>query len=412
MGRNLARPVLPHFHDTSLGGNDMYIERAITEKLLSLAASFPIIFLTGPRQSGKSTLLKRAFPRYAYVNLEELDVRRFAEEDPRGFLHTYGDRVVIDEAQRVPELFSYIQTRVDEKDAAGMYILSGSQNFLLLRNISQSLAGRVGILTLLPMSLEERTERDKASLSTNRWLCAGAYPRLFSAKIEPADYYPSYIETYVERDIRHETGVHDLGRFSAFLKICAARTGTPINFTDIGKELSADARTIASWLSILEESYIVFRLPPWYENLGKRQTRKPKLYFHDTGLLCSLLGVSGEDALKDHPLRGYIFENAVISELTKRCCNAGKRPSFYFWRDLNGRDREIDLLIERPGAPDLIEIKSAETATVKHTRNFRAFAESAGNADAGRYVVYDGPDGLRADGASFVNWRALRRVET
>jgi predicted AAA+ superfamily ATPase len=387
-----------------------YIQRILTEKLLALAASFPVLYLTGPRQSGKSTLLKHAFPKYAYVNLEEADVRRFAAEDPRGFLRAHGDRVVIDEAQRAPDLFSYIQTKVDTADEAGMYILSGSQNFLLLRNISQSLAGRVGILTLLPLSLEERADRDEKSLSTDRWLCMGGYPRLFSARIDPADYYPSYIETYVERDIRYETGVHDLGRFSAFLRVCAARTGTPINFTDIGKEVSADARTIASWISILEESYVIFRLRPWHKNFGKRQTRTPKLYFYDTGLLCSLLGMRDASDLNGHKLRGYIFENAVIAELAKGCFNAGRKPPFYFWRDSDGKDKEIDLLIERPGAPDLIEIKSAETATSKYTKNIRAFAAASGNIDAAGYVVYDGPDKLFLDGISFVNWRALRRI--
>ncbi|MDR1572256.1 MAG: ATP-binding protein [Clostridiales Family XIII bacterium] len=383
----------------------MYIERAISRKLRALASKFPVVFLTGPRQSGKSTLLRRVFSGHEYVNLEEADTRRFAQEDPRGFLGAYGDHAVIDEAQRAPALFSYIQTRVDEKDKGGMYILSGSQNFLMMRNISQSLAGRVGILTLLPLSLAELPARRKKSLSADRWMHMGAYPRLFSSDIEPADYYPSYISAYVERDVRQETGVHDLARFRAFLRVCAARTGEPVNFTDIGKEISADARTVASWISVLEESYITFRLQPWYRNLGKRQTRTPKLYFHDTGLLCSLLGMDDEDSLHMHDMRGHIFENAVISELAKVWHNSGKVPPFYFWRA--GGDREIDLIIERSDALELVEIKSGETAIPKHVRNIRAFATDYVTARTEGRVVYDGPDGLRVGGVPFANWRSL-----
>lgn len=388
----------------------MYIERVITEKLKILAAKFPVIYLTGPRQSGKSTLLKHAFSKYDYVNLEETDTRRFAEEDPRGFLNAHGDFVVIDEAQRAPDLFSYIQARTDEKNLPGMYILSGSQNFLMLRRISQSLAGRVGILTLLPLSLEERRTRNMNPRSADEWLYAGGYPRLFSSEIDPADYYPNYINTYAERDVRQETGIHDLGRFRMFLKVCAARTGTPINFADIGKEISADARTIASWLSALEESYIVFRLRPWFGNFGKRQTKKPKLYFCDTGLLCSLLGIDAAGNLKENALRGHIFENAVISELTKRYYNAGKEPPFYFWRDSGDNDKEVDLVIERTGAPLLTEIKSAETAIEKYTKNMLSLSARSNNPDADKYVVYDGPSKLRIKGTAFVNWRDMSRL--
>jgi predicted AAA+ superfamily ATPase len=402
----------------------MYIERKLTGKLQALAAKFPVIFLTGPRQSGKSTLVKRAFSDYDYVNLEEKDQRDFAVRDPRGFLDLYGDKAIIDEAQRAPDLFSYIQTKVDEDDRPGRYLLSGSQNFLILRSISQSLAGRVGILTLLPLSLAERFAGPDDMPATDEWLYRGAYPRLLAQGIDPVDYYPSYVDTYVERDVRNETGVHDIGRFKAFLKVCAARTGTPVNFTDIGKELSADARTVASWLNILEESYVIFRLRPWYKNIGKRQTRTPKLYFYDTGLLCSLLGIDEPGLLRGHSMRGYLFENAVITEIAKAFYNEGKRPPLYFWRDSGDRDREIDLLIEKAGALDLIEIKSAATAITKYTKNIHSFARetltgsmppdgqgpsSESRAPVpGKFVVYDGPDGLRIAETVFLNWRRLR----
>jgi predicted AAA+ superfamily ATPase len=282
----------------------------------------------------------------------------------------------------------------------------------MLRSISQSLAGRVGILTLLPLSLAERFDgNDGAGPATDDWLYAGAYPRLFASDIDPADYYPNYIDTYVERDIKNETGVHDISRFKAFLKVCATRAGTPVNFADIGKEISADARTVASWLNILEESYVIFRLQPWYRNFGKRQTRTPKLYFHDTGLLCSLLGIGGPGVISGHRMRGYIFENAVITEVAKSYYNEGKEPPLYFWRDSDDRDKEIDLLIEKAAGLELVEIKSAATAIAKYTKNINSFAKDSGNPIAGKSVVYDGPDGLKIAETVFSNWRVFLRRE-
>jgi len=287
-----------------------------------------------------------------------------------------------------------------------MYILSGSQNFLMHRGVSQSLPGRAAVLTLLPFSLNERRTGGFPPECAAQWLYQGGYPRLHMDSIDPADYFPSYIETYVERDIRAETNIHDLARFGAFLRVCASRVGTPINLTDLGKAVSADARTVQSWLAVLEESYIVFRLPPWYRNVGKRQTKSAKLYFHDTGLLCSLLGFRDAGALKTHSLRGYVFENAVIGELAKRRYHAGQSPPFYFWRDSNSMDKEVDLVIEQADALDLLEIKSSQTAIAKHAKNLNAFAESCG-LESAKTVVYDGPDGLRLSGVPFVNWREM-----
>jgi predicted AAA+ superfamily ATPase len=385
----------------------MYIQRQITDKLHNLLQGFPVVYLTGPRQSGKSTLLKHAYPSYTYLNLEEVDTRNFALDDPRGFLAVNGDRVIIDEAQRAPELFSYIQARVDKGNAPGTYILSGSQNFLMLRSISQSLAGRVGILTLLPLSLQEMAQTDIVFADKSDWLWTGGYPRIKAFNIAPNDFYPNYLETYVERDIRTETGVHDLGRFKRFMAACAARVGTPINLSDIARDLSADARTISSWLSILEESYIAFRMNPWYGNLGKRQTKKPKLYFYDTGLLCSLLGITHPQVLVEHGMRGFVFENAVISELAKSYHNAGQRPPFFFWRDKDDHDKEVDLLIEHHDGLELIEVKSSQTANAKYTFGIRGFTANNAVKVKGSYVVYDGYDNLRLSQAEFVNWRNL-----
>lgn len=388
----------------------MFVERQILPKIKSLLDGFPVVSLTGPRQSGKSTLLKQAFPDYRYLNLEDASLRGYASDDPKGFLSAYGSRVIIDEAQRAPELFSHIQLRVDDVNMPGMYILSGSQNFLMLRSISQSLAGRVGVLSLLPLSLSEMLAANIEPSSLNEWLRTGAYPRLFSARIAPGDYYSSYIETYVERDVRTETGIHDLVRFRQFLAICAARVGTPVNLTDIGRDLAADSRTITSWLSILEESYIAFRLPPWFVNIGKRQSKKPKLYFHDTGILCELLGIRTPDDLVGHDMRGYVFENAVINECMKAFHNIGVRPQMYFWRNGANANEEIDLLLPRPDGMQLIEIKSSQTARPKHASNLKKFAACYDGAVSGRHVVYDGDDGLRLQEAEFVNWRDMKRI--
>jgi predicted AAA+ superfamily ATPase len=382
-----------------------YIERDISGHLGRLAAKFPILYLIGPRQSGKSTLAKRLFAEYRYVNLEEPDVRLAAQDDPRGFLNRLGERVVIDEAQRAPDLFSYLQTRVDERNVPGAYILSGSQNFLMMRRISQSLAGRVGIAHLLPLSFNELKRAGKADLSTDDWLFGGAYPRMRAFGIDAGDFFPGYLETYVERDIRLEMNVGDLNRFLKFIKICASRIGQPVNYADIGAAISADSRTVGGWLSALEASYIVFELKPYYANFGKRISKKPKLYFYDTGLACSLLELKSATQTALHYLRGHLFENAVLAEFAKRGFNRGERPSMYFWRE--SESREIDLLSEKPEGLDLIEIKSAATANRAHVKNIVSFERNNGARLGNRRVIYDGPTGIHLSGVEFANWRDM-----
>jgi len=369
-----------------------FIERAISGKLTSIVQSFPVVFLTGPRQSGKSTLLKHLFlEKFEYVNLEEKDTRDFAKEDPRGFLNSFKSSVIIDEAQRAPDLFSYIQSKVDETNIPGMYILSGSQNFSMMKNISQSLAGRVGILSLLPFSLGELSLANKLPNTADEWMFSGSYPRLVSSKIAPEDFYPSYITTYIERDIRAELKIHDLDKFKRFLSIVAACSGSPVNLTKLGSDTGIDARTVNSWLSILEESYILFRLPPYYSNIGKRHMKTPKLYFYDTGLLCSLLGFTHADEITKHQMRGHIFETAVISEIVKKQFNAGRKPRLYFWRDSDNMEKEIDLLEETPHGFELIEIKSSQTANKDYSKNLMKF-NAPPQAIKSRQVVYDGKD--------------------
>jgi len=387
-----------------------FIERTIAAKLKSIARKFPVVFLTGPRQSGKSTLLKQLFHEdYEYVSLEETDIRDFAIRDPRGFLNSFRTKVVIDEAQRAPDLFSYIQSRVDKINKPGMFVLSGSQNFLMMRNISQSLAGRVGILSLLPFSLSEKANAGKLPKNTNDWMFSGSYPRLLTANIRAEDFFPGYIATYVERDVRTETKIHELDKFRRFLSIVAASSGSPINLTKLGADTSIDARTVDSWLSILEESYVLFRMPPYFHNMAKRYTKTPKLYFYDTGLLCALLGFTDARELTMHEMRGHIFETAVISEILKKNYNAGRRPRLYYWRDPDNREKEIDLLEESPQGLELTEIKSSQTANRDYIKNLLNFDLVSSSKVKSRRVIYDGSEKPAFSGVRYVNWRSLEK---
>ncbi|MDR1082963.1 MAG: ATP-binding protein [Coriobacteriales bacterium] len=385
----------------------MYIPRTLTASLQELVAQFPVVFLTGPRQSGKSTLLRQEFAAYRYVNLEEPDIRQAAIDDPRGFLATYEPPLIIDEAQRAPDIFSYLQTQVDSHRIPGSYILSGSQNFLMLRSISQSLAGRVGIATLLPLSLLEMSQ-PKWTQNVDDWLFAGCYPQVIAENINPRLFYANYIRTYVERDIASETGVHDLTRFRDFMVACAARAGCLVNYSDLARDVSANVATVRSWLTILEESYICFRLMPYYKNFGKRFTKTPKLYFYDTGLLCALLGLESSTDIRGHTGRGHIFENAVIAEFYKQRLHANRQPRAYYWRSVRGDKKEVDLVFDSPDSLLLYEIKAAQTANAKFTSTLKTLANENDPENTKLFVLYDGPDGLRVSDARFTNWRNFR----
>jgi len=307
----------------------------------------------------------------------------------------------------VPELFSYLQTRVDEADSPGMYVLTGSQIFLMLRSISQSLAGRVGVLSLLPFTLEEMKNGGFTPQSAEKWLVQGCYPRAITRGIAPDVFYSDYLHTYIERDVRNETAVRDLSRFRVFLTACAAKVGTLINLNDIGRDIGADARTISTWLLILEESYVIFRLTPYYSNVGNRHTKTAKLYFYDTGLLCALLGIESDSMVAKSAFLGRIFENAVIAEKQKKIFNEGKSPRMYFWRDNADKEREIDLLVERAhNHLDLFEIKSSMTANRSYLGTMRKFEEKTA-ANCTLYVIYRGEDHISSEGPSFINWQSL-----
>jgi len=316
--------------------------RVIEKKLVEMAQKFPVIIITGPRQSGKTTLCKKLFKDHKYVSLENPDLREYALLDPRGFIEEYRGKVIIDEVQRVPQLFSYIQGEVDANDIVGQYILTGSQNFLLLEKIGQSLAGRAYIYNLLPFStIELKTQYNTTLLSA---IFKGGYPRIYAKNITPQDFFPSYVQTYLERDVRSIINIKELSIFSAFIKICAGRIGQLFNASNIGNELGIDHKTVKSWLALLEASFVLYRLQPWHANFNKRIIKSPKIYFYDTGLACHLLGIRSKEEINLHFAKGALFENFVVVEHIKETWNRGNRLSSFFWRDSAGN--EIDLLIE------------------------------------------------------------------
>ncbi len=335
------------------------VQRDIHKKLKYLLSKFPIVSLTGPRQSGKSTFLKAAYPKYTYLSLEDIDNREFARKDPRGFLQQYNNKVILDEVQQVPELFSYLQTHVDANNRPGQYILSGSQNFLLLKNITQSLAGRVAMLRLLPFSFNELKIGKWFVEHNNTLIYKGFYPKVFDKKIKPLDFYSSYVETYIQRDVRSLLNIGNLKQFTSFLQLCAGRVGQILNLNALANDVGITQPTARAWLSTLEASYILYTLSPYYNNFNKRIIKSPKLYFYDTGLAAYLLGIRDVQQVQIHFAKGALFENLIITELLKIVYNKGELPNFYYWRDSN--DNEIDLLIEEANKIKTVEIKSSST---------------------------------------------------
>jgi predicted AAA+ superfamily ATPase len=385
------------------------IPRELTAKLFELMKGFPVICLTGPRQSGKTTLVRSAFPNHDYVSLEDLDTMAAAKEDPRRFLTSYqGKGLIIDEAQRAPELFSYLQGIVDASGEMGRYILTGSQNFLLLEKITQSLAGRAAIQHLMPFSAGEIEQERPASISLDEVLFKGMYPPLFDRPVQPVDFYPSYIETYLERDVRSMKNIMDLNLFRKFVLLCAGRTGQLLNMASLANEVGVDHKTIRAWLSVLEASFIVFLLRPYHRNWNKRIVKQPKLYFYDTGLLCSLLGLRKSTELAIHHQRGSIFENYVITEHLKSQHHAGIRPSATFWRDRSGH--EVDLIIERGETIHAVEIKSTETLNPALFDGLRWFCSHTDLPPENCTLVYGGDQTQTRSAGRVLPWRQAHRL--
>ncbi|MEM0954552.1 MAG: ATP-binding protein [Pseudomonadota bacterium] len=387
-----------------------YIPRDAEDTLRQSARGYPVVVVTGPRQSGKSTLVRHAFPEHAYVSLEDLDHREFAETDPRGFLNQFANGAILDEAQRSPGLFSYIQTRVDENQQAGEFILIGSQQFGLLSGITQSLAGRAALLTLLPINFSELQRFGKVGNALNRVLFDGAYPPIFDRELEPTTWYGNYVRTYLERDVRQLIKVQDLATFQRFLRLCAGRTGQLVNLSSLGNDCGITHNTAKAWLSVLEASYILHLLPPHHQNFNKRLIKTPKLYFLDTGLACWLLGIQSPEQLLAHPQRGALFESWVISELLKARFNAGQASNLFFWRDRAGH--EVDLLLDHGTTLSPLEIKAGQTINTDYFKGLTFWKELVG-PDAGKaWLVYGGDSAQARSNATIVPWYQIGSVQT
>ncbi len=384
------------------------LPRALTDTVLRLAAGFPIVAITGPRQSGKTTLSRSVFADKPYVSLENPAERAFAEEDPRGFLARFPDGAVFDEAQRWPELFSWLQGMVDEDRRPGRFVLAGSQQFGLLAGITQSLAGRVAITQLLPLSLAEIARSPNFETNLDTLLLTGGYPVLHAQKLAAQDWFPSYVASYVERDVRQVMNIQDLSTFQRFLRLCAARTGQLLNLAALAGEAGVAQGTARAWLSVLENSYLVYRLPPYHRNFGKRLVKMPKLYFLDVGLACWLLGIHSAGMLALHPLRGALFETWVVGEFVKTRCNAGQPANLYFWRDNNGL--ESDLLFESGTKLQPVEIKSGRTVTPDYIRAGQKAGRFAGDEAWMPWLIHGGEESYQRSGVAVVPWLSLAQM--
>jgi len=384
------------------------IPRAAQLLIDTLLKGFPIVTITGPRQSGKTTLAKAVFPGKPYVSLEDPDVRLSALDDPRSFLERFPDGAVLDEVQRCPAIFSYLQTRVDADGRMGLFILTGSQQFGLLSGISQSLAGRTAFVGLLPLSLGELKSADLLPQSLNEMLLKGGYPALYDRKLTPQAWFGAYVTAYVERDVRQMLKVQELETFQRFVMFCAGRTGQLLNLSTLAADCGITHNTAKAWLSVLEASYLVFRLLPHHVNFNKRLVKAPKLYFYDVGLACWLLGIHSSQQLTAHPLRGALFETWVMAELMKLRLNEGIRPGMYFWRDSNGN--EVDALVEKDNRLMPVEIKSGATVASDFFSGLEKWRALAGDLGIDPLLIYGGESSYRHKGIQVAGWRDLDKV--
>jgi predicted AAA+ superfamily ATPase len=383
--------------------------RDASGKLLQLAKKFPVVGLLGPRQSGKTTLARELFGTKPYVSFENQDTVLLALNDPRAFLKQYKNGAVFDEIQRAPQLLSYLQELVDSHTKkSNLFVITGSQNLLLLESISQTLAGRIAFIQLLPFSIAELAKTSFKKQALDSFILKGGYPRVYQQRIAPRDYYPNYLLTYVERDVRQIKNISNLGLFQRFLKVCATRVGQQINYSSMANDCGIDQKTVLNWLGILEASFIAIRLQPFYKNLGKRLLQMPKLYFYDTGLCCSLLEIENEKHLANHPLRGALLENLILLELLKGRLNQGLRSNLFYWRDRTGN--EIDILIDQPSGAIPVEVKSASTFNSDFLKGINYWQKINPKVKTS-YLVFTGKDG-ETDRTKILNWRNLDKIKS
>jgi len=384
------------------------VQRIAKDKLRDLASKFKAVAVTGARQTGKTTLVKQVFKGKPYVSLENSDTRNFALNDPRGFLASYPNGAILDEVQRVPELFSYLQEILDNSKVKGLFILSGSNNFLLQQNISQTLAGRVGYIHLLPFSFEELKKAKMLPVDDDQLMLKGFYPPVYDQEIPPKDWCPNYIRTYIEKDVRQIKNITDLIVFERFIKLLAGRSGQELNSSALSVETGVDVKTIQSWIGILESSFIIYLLKPHFKNFRKTIVKRPKVYFYDTALVCYLLGIQNVSHLKTHPLRGSIFESMVVTELLKLRTNAGLPINLYYWRDKTGH--EIDVIVDNGDELIPIEIKSGKTLNAEFFKNMDYWRKLSKYKMS--VLLYGGEQNQkRSDGNQVFNWRKISGLD-
>jgi predicted AAA+ superfamily ATPase len=379
------------------------ITRIAEQTIRTLMRGFPIVTITGPRQSGKTTLSKMVFIDRPYVSLEDPDLRQAAHEDPRSFLGRFPDGAVLDEVQRLPEILSYLQTIVDADDRMGLYLLTGSRQFGLMSGITQSLAGRTAFVELLPFSITELAGADKLPADADTMLLTGCYPPLYDRELSFSSWFASYVTAYVERDVRQLLRIQELETFQRFVRLCAGRTGQLLNLSSLAVECGITHNTAKSWISVLEASYLIFLLRPNHSSFNKRLVKMPKLYFYDAGLVSWLLGIRTQEQLETHPLRGNIFETFIISEIFKSRLNRGEQPTFSFWRDSNGN--EVDLVIEQGAKLMPIEIKSGKTLTRDSFAGLEKWCALAGDAAERPSLIYGGDDAYQHKGIRVMGWQ-------